>query len=31
MEDKEIKSKIIPSNDDLPPDPLTSEVIINKN
>ena len=31
MEDKEDDFNIIPSNDDLPPDPLTSEEINNKN
>jgi len=31
MEDKENDNEIIPSNDDLPPDPLASEEIHNKN
>ena len=31
MEDKEDDFKLIPSNDDLPPDPLASEEIKSKN
>ena len=31
MEDKENEHEIIPSNDDLPPEPLASEEIISKN